>query len=183
MKRSTPLTAVTKLGNRLRAGFSLIEVNMAIFVLAGGALALLGLFPLGLRESNAARNEMRTTAFCERFLGAARVAAEQKDVKTREGLLDAIEGDFGFRIGEPIEWDGPELKAEAVEDPENTGVWYYAWARPVDSTNRDDIDEVQGQMETVQLCVQATTTNCRGTYIPLLRAPVYAVTVFVSGKN
>ena len=33
------------------SGFSLIEVNMAVFVLAIGVLSMAALYPLGLRES------------------------------------------------------------------------------------------------------------------------------------
>ena len=91
-----------RLSRYLRAGFSLIEVNMAIFVLAGGALALLALFPLGLNESTEANSEMRVAAFADRFIGAAKIAAEQAANEDEfEDLLgealDISEGSFSLR--------------------------------------------------------------------------------------
>lgn len=169
----------------LRAGFSLIEVNMAIFVLAGGALALLGLFPLGLRESLAARNEMRVAAFCERFMGAARTVAEKPGVTDADKLLNALERDFNFRIGDPVEEDD---KVEAHEDPERSGVWYRAWWREPRTTNVGNIETVSSnnpnrKIEAVQVCVQATGENCSKNTRPLKTAPVYVVDIFVSSVN
>ncbi len=169
----------------LRAGFSLIEVNMAIFVLAGGALALLGLFPLGLRESLAARNEMRVAAFCERFLGAARTSAEKPGVVDADTLLDAIEGDFGFTIGEAGDADDT---FRVHEDPENSGVCYRAWWREPDPSNARSISSItfgSHKVEVVQLCVQATgdASAKKGNVYALNTAPIYAVDVVVSSAN
>lgn len=167
----------------LRAGFSLIEVNMAIFVLAGGALALLGLFPLGLRESLAARNEMRVAAFCERFMGAARTVAEKPGVVDADTLLNELEGDFGFRVEDPVEDDD---RVEAHEDPENSGVWYRAWWKEPDVTNSGNIETVNNgdrKTEAVQVCVQATGEDCSKNTRPLKTAPVYVVNVFVTSTN
>ncbi len=167
----------------LRAGFSLIEVNMAIFVLAGGALALLGLFPLGLRESLAARNEMRVAAFCERFMGAARTVAEKPGVTDADALLDALEGDYRFRVGDPVEDDD---KVEAHEDPERSGVWYRAWWREPRVANTGNIESVSNgnrKVEAVQVCVQATGEDCSKNTRPLKTAPVYVVDVFVTSAN
>lgn len=171
------------LHDALRAGFSLIEVNMAIFVLAGGALALLGLFPLGLRESLAARNEMRVAAFCERFMGAARTVAEKPGVTDADTLLNALERDFRFRVGDPVEEDD---RVEAHEDPENSGVWYRAWWREPDTANAKDIETVSfgnRKIEAVQVCVQATGEDCSKNTRPLKTAPVYVVDVFVTSAN
>lgn len=173
------------LSRTLRAGFSLIEVNMAIFVLAGGALALLGLFPLGLRESLAARNEMRVAAFCERFMGAARTVAEKDGVTDADTLLNELEREFNFRVGDPVEEDD---KVEAHEDPERSGVWYRAWWREPDPANAGNIETVTGKnpdrrIEVVQVCVQATGEDCSKNTRPLKTAPVYVVDVFVTSVN
>lgn len=47
----------------LRRGFSLIEVNMAILVVAGGLLTLFALFPAGLRMSTMSLADMRHSMF------------------------------------------------------------------------------------------------------------------------
>ena len=41
-----------------RKGFSLIEVNMAILIAAGGLLALFTLFPVGLRQSEMSSEDL-----------------------------------------------------------------------------------------------------------------------------
>ena len=166
-----------------RQGFSLIEVNMAIFVLAGGALALLGLFPLGLRESLAARNEMRVTAFCERFLGAARVVADKPGVKDYDTLLDALEGDFSYHIEDDMD---ERDTVRAHEDPKNSGVWYRAWSNEPTVANGSNIETVRDgdvTRQAVEICVQATAEDCRKNTRPLANAPVYSVWVYVTSVN
>jgi len=47
------------------AGFSLVEVALAILVVAVGMLAVLALFPASLGQANIMENEMRACAFAE----------------------------------------------------------------------------------------------------------------------
>ena len=159
----------------LRAGFSLIEVNMAIFVLAGGALALLGLFPLGLRESLEARHEMRVAAFAERFVSAARAAAE--NAKDANDLADILEGEFGFRLKRGQFNDEGGGTISATED-RNTGVWYRAWFIP-----ENDLLQNTNDHELIQVGVQVTAEDCSQNNRALVRAPVYVVRTFVDRKN
>lgn len=60
------------------SGFSLIEVNMAILIIAIGMLSLMSLFPLGLREGNLAQGDMVQTAAADFILN--RVHAEAQTV-------------------------------------------------------------------------------------------------------
>ena len=55
------------LDDRKAAGFSLIEVNVAILVIAGGMLSLFTLFPAGLRMSTAAMSDTRQAFFADQF--------------------------------------------------------------------------------------------------------------------
>ena len=48
---------------RSRAGFSLIEVSLALVVAAGGLLAIFGLFPVSLRQSKMSERDMAENAF------------------------------------------------------------------------------------------------------------------------
>lgn len=41
-----------------KSGFTLMEVNLAIFVMAVGVLAMVGLYPLGFRESQQSRDDV-----------------------------------------------------------------------------------------------------------------------------
>lgn len=58
------------------SGFSLIEVNLAILVIAVGMLALMALFPLGLRESSLAQGDMVQSAAADYILGQIRSRAQ-----------------------------------------------------------------------------------------------------------
>jgi prepilin-type N-terminal cleavage/methylation domain-containing protein len=51
-----------------RAGFSLIEVNMALLVVGIGLAALLGLFPAALRESSLASADTSQSLFADQIL-------------------------------------------------------------------------------------------------------------------
>lgn len=158
-----------------RSGFSLIEVNMAIFVLAGGALALLGLFPLGLRESLAARNEMRVAAFAERFLGAARIAATLPDVADIADFQDALEGaPFNFTVD-----DDPGDTRDISSTKDNSGVWYRAWV--VEDTSWGPSDT--GDKIVAEVGIRVTAENADQNKRALLSASTYMVRVFIDKNN
>lgn len=65
-------------------GFSLIEVNMAIFVMAIGVLAVASLFPLGLRENMNAVEDMTESIFADGLLNQAVGIASGRNVKWSE---------------------------------------------------------------------------------------------------
>jgi hypothetical protein len=62
------------------AGFSLIEVNMAVFVMAVGIVAMAALYPLGLRESIQSTADLRQSMFADVVLGAAVAAASSTNI-------------------------------------------------------------------------------------------------------
>ena len=68
----------------LRNGFSLVEVNMAIFVMAMGILSMAVLFPLGLRESNQGFADLKQASLADYLLNQAVAAAQLPDVKWSE---------------------------------------------------------------------------------------------------
>lgn len=156
-----------------RRGFSLIEVNMAIFVLAGGALALLGLFPLGLRESQAARNEMRVIAFAERFLGAARIAATMPDIETVDDFIHELEG-LGFQKVMSDAGTTDDLR-DPAED--RSGVFYRAWAQEKEGARSTDEKLI------VEVGVRVTAENAKQNKRALNSAATYMVQVFIDTAN
>ena len=54
-----------------RAGFSLMEVNMAVFVLSVGILSMIVLYPLGLRESLQGQADIKQSMFADYILNQA----------------------------------------------------------------------------------------------------------------
>jgi prepilin-type N-terminal cleavage/methylation domain-containing protein len=59
-----------------RAGFSLVEVSLAILVVAVGLLAVYGLFPSGLNASKRATDEVQAVVFAEEVINGVRALAE-----------------------------------------------------------------------------------------------------------
>lgn len=65
--------------NKIKAGFSLIEVNMAILIAAGGMLSLFALFPVGLRQSVMSEADLHQAAFASSFFEAVTANTEKID--------------------------------------------------------------------------------------------------------
>lgn len=169
---------MSRLSRIARAGFSLIEVNMAIFVLAGGALALLGLFPLGLRDSTEARNEMRVAAFADRFVGAVRIAAEQAADKGEfEDLLaEAMDVTGGLKLNE----DAGDADDDGSDyDEDQSGVYYRAWMTPLDAPEGISADHLKCYRLGLLVTAENPKQNPRAMYY----ATGYGLTVTLDGRN
>lgn len=83
---------------RRRAAFSLIEVNMAILIIAIGMLSLMSLFPLGLRESSLAHGDMLQAATADYILGRVRAEAQQvtafSEWRNTDAMRNRLAGEF-----------------------------------------------------------------------------------------
>ena len=72
-----PLTsALWPLPAARRAGFTLMEVNIALLIMAVGLMGLLSLFPVGLRQGDAATSDTTEAAFADLVLNAMRANAQ-----------------------------------------------------------------------------------------------------------
>lgn len=60
--------------------FTLIEVNLAIFIMAGGVLAMVSLYSLGFRESRQAREDVAAAALADSVLNPLVVALSSRDL-------------------------------------------------------------------------------------------------------
>ena len=67
-----------------RAGFSLMEVNMAVFVLSVGILSMIVLYPLGLRESLQGQADIKQSMFADYILNQAVAYASQTNITWAE---------------------------------------------------------------------------------------------------
>lgn len=52
----------------MRKGFTLMEVNLAMMIMAGGILSIVGLYSFGFRESRQSREDVAGAAFAETAL-------------------------------------------------------------------------------------------------------------------
>ncbi|MBO4288025.1 MAG: hypothetical protein J5985_07680 [Kiritimatiellae bacterium] len=64
-----------------RKGFSLVEVNMAVFVMAVGILSMVALYPLGLRESIQGKEDLMEAVFADNLLNQAVAIASSRTLK------------------------------------------------------------------------------------------------------
>lgn len=102
-----------------KSGFSLIEVNLAIFVIAVGMLTLFSLFPAGLRQVETAQSSTQTALLADYILStlqaeSLRLNAQQwSEVESFETIVRQITGNgnrntiIPIRFPEqtdPVEW-------------------------------------------------------------------------------
>ena len=66
---------------RTRAAFTLMEVNLAIFIMAVGVLAMTALYPLGFRESQQARDDVRAAIVADEVLGKLTAALSSRNIE------------------------------------------------------------------------------------------------------
>lgn len=67
-----------------KRAFTLIEVNLAIFIMAGGVLAMISLYSLGFRESRQSREDVSSAAMADLILNPMVVALSSRDLKWSE---------------------------------------------------------------------------------------------------
>ena len=68
----------------LQKAFTLIEVNLAIFIMAGGVLAMISLYSLGFRESKQSREDVASAAIADEVLNPLVVALSSRKLKWSE---------------------------------------------------------------------------------------------------
>ena len=68
----------------LQRAFTLIEVNLAIFIMAGGVLAMISLYSLGFRESRQSREDVASAALADEVLNPLAIALSSRKMKWSE---------------------------------------------------------------------------------------------------
>ena len=58
----------------MKKAFTLIEVNLAMFVMAMGVLSMIALYPLGFREADQSREDVAAAAYCESVMNSLAAA-------------------------------------------------------------------------------------------------------------
>jgi len=58
----------------MKKAFTLLEVNLAMFVMAMGVLSMIALYPLGFREADQSREDVAAAAYCESVMNSLAAA-------------------------------------------------------------------------------------------------------------
>ena len=116
----SPNSVIRQFGNSVireaRKGFTLIEVNLAMLIMAGGILSIVGLYAFGFRENRQGREDVASSAFADAVVSPLVMAISATNLKWsafREEFH--FPGDSGW--GEYFNAQGivssdPESKAE-----------------------------------------------------------------------
>jgi len=67
-----------------RAAFTLMEVNLAILIMAVGVLTMTSLYPLGFRESEAAQDDVRAAVMADEVLGKLSAALSSRNITWKD---------------------------------------------------------------------------------------------------
>lgn len=106
-----------------RRGFSLMEVNMAIFVMSVGVLSVVILYSLGLRESVQSHSDMRQSVFADYMLNALVSAACSPTVTRAEWDAWAnqypLEGMAAGALVSKLDQSVPPFLEEAMNNAKN----------------------------------------------------------------
>ena len=66
------------------AGFTLMEVNLAIFIMAVGLLAMVALYPLAYRESQQSKDDVKGAAAADCILNSLTAALSSRNITWAE---------------------------------------------------------------------------------------------------
>lgn len=77
-----------------KKGFTLVEVNLAVFIMAGGILAMISLYTLGYRENRQSREDVAATACADDVMNRLVLALSSTNItwKSWKSLPYVIEG-------------------------------------------------------------------------------------------
>ncbi|MCA1808173.1 MAG: prepilin-type N-terminal cleavage/methylation domain-containing protein [Lentisphaerae bacterium] len=130
-----------KLRGGIRAGFSLVEVTLAMMVIAVGILAVMSLFPAGLDQNMRSIEDTRMAFFAEEvFNGLQAHAAEDWD-----GLETII-----MKLAAEESWGSAPLPPEVISDwnTVTTNIYYSKYE------GANDVDNIEHHVLRYKLLIQ-----------------------------
>lgn len=102
----------------MKRAFTLIEVNLAMLIMAGGILALVGLYAFGFRENRQSREDVAATALADSVLSPLVMAVTATNLKwsvfRNEFNYPDDRGWAAYFDSNGIVSQDPESKAESV---------------------------------------------------------------------
>lgn len=71
-----------------KLGFTLMEVNLAVFIMATGVLAMVSLYPLGYRESQQSVEDVKAAAYADALLNQITGALSARSLSWQDWVAD-----------------------------------------------------------------------------------------------
>ena len=110
---------------KMKRAFTLMEVNLAVFIMATGVLAMVSLYPLGFRENEQSVEDVAGAALADEFLNPIVAALSSTNITWQawKGLCDGgslpKKGWESYYVGEsfrnpPASASGIRSKAQSV---------------------------------------------------------------------
>ena len=119
----------------MKRAFTLIEVNLAILVMAGGILSVVGLYSLGFRENRQSAEDVAAAAYADAVLSPLVMALSSTNVTWRQfSNMKSYPDDTGWAAyfdSNGLVTENPESKGQgvynhvgsALGDKENVLTW------------------------------------------------------------
>ena len=73
-----------------KLGFTLMEVNLAIFIMATGVLAMVSLYPLGYRENQQSRDDVWAASEADRIFNQIHAALSERSIKWNDWVRTVV---------------------------------------------------------------------------------------------
>lgn len=102
----------------MRKAFTLIEVNLAMLIMAGGILSVVGLYALGFRENRQSREDVAATALADSVMSPLVMALSATNVTWTSfrnlGSYPGRDGWKGYFNSNGIVTTDPQAKAQSA---------------------------------------------------------------------
>ena len=102
----------------MKRGFTLIEVNLAMLIMAGGILSIVGLYAFGFRENRQSREDVTATAFADAVVSPLAMMIGSTNVTWNNFKNECYyPDDRGWRAyfnGNGVVTEDPESKGEGA---------------------------------------------------------------------
>lgn len=119
MKNVSKTSGGVGVADRLRAGFTLMEINLVLLLFSVAITGLLGIMPVGLKQGNLALSDTICETFAENVLGQIQGnAAEMTDWKDWES-----EARFRDEVMKGVRVDGNQIDCGGDEELSSNGMY------------------------------------------------------------
>lgn len=128
-----------------RKAFTLMEVNIAIFIMSVGVLSMVSLYSLGYREQTQSKEDVVAAATAEAYLAPLVAALSDPNLpwstfnsitsNPANGWADYIDNNRSFGINSPRVVNGASGKASQAFDKANKGTGNFSFPKPDTNLN------------------------------------------------